>query len=259
MICSRCGKRIPYGKSCCPFCGYTVIRKNNQFHSYDQGSVNSSGRVTDMNSMNNASTDIQWQDSPYYMNNYPKKKSSFKKWLAISLSAILIVAVIAVVLVRKGFLSGADTDPASQTEEEEEAGFSKVTSSEDDLSEVVVISDPVLKKAIQDALNIGDREILKADALSLTDLVYSGSNNQKITDITGLSAFKNLTELDLNSNQISDIGVIYSMLKLKKLDLSNNQISDSRILSDLPSLTELELGGNQISDISALSGLTNLT
>ena len=62
---------------------------------------------------------------------------------------------------------------------------------------VVEIPDPALKKIIQDALGIGNREITEADALSLTTLVYDDSEQQQLKDITGLSAFENLTVLNL--------------------------------------------------------------
>ena len=131
-------------------------------------------------------------------------------------------------------------------------------------TEIVEIPDPVLKKAIQDTLGIGDREITESDALLLTQLEYDGYDNEKkehkdqIKDLTGLEAFKNLTSLNLTSNQISDISVLSDMANLTELYLDDNRISDLSPLSGLTDLTKLWLGKNRIEDISALSGLTKL-
>ena len=115
--------------------------------------------------------------------------------------------------------------------------------SADKSSEIVEIPDPVLKKTIQDALEIGDREITKADALSLTGISYDcyGNTDQRIQDITGLSEFKNLTHLYLYNNQISDISALSGLTNLETLNLSYNQIDDISALSGLENLTELEL------------------
>ena len=51
------------------------------------------------------------------------------------------------------------------------------------LDAVVDIPDPVLKKAIQDELGIGDRDITGEDALSLTKLEYNGQEKEQIEDI----------------------------------------------------------------------------
>ena len=116
-------------------------------------------------------------------------------------------------------------------------------------SEIVVIPDPVLKERIQSELGIGDRDITEADALSLTSFSYDGKNGETaINDITGLSAFTNLTELDLSDNQISNISELSDLTKLTSLDLSNNPISDISALSGLTNLKILDLSKYGISD-----------
>ena len=213
------------------------------------------------------------QKSPQSEENKERPSAGKKSFIGFVPLLVLAMIVIAVVLGRRGFSSGPDTDITSHTDEKRGGSLSRVTASEDessevsevvdfpedDLSEVVEVPDPVLKKAIQDALKIGDREMTKADALSLSSLVYSGrDSDNKIMDITGLSEFKNLTELKLVCNQIDDISEIKGLPNLTELDLGNNQISDISALSDLTELQILSLYKNQISDISALSGLTDL-
>ena len=150
--------------------------------------------------------------------------------------------------------SSSSTSPVS-ADAEENGGDSE----KDDSAEMIEIPDPVLRKAIQEALGLGNREITKEDALLLKRLDYDGEDRDQIKDINGLSAFKNLTELNLSFNQISDISALSGLTNLKELYLAQNQISDISALSGLTNLMILYLRNNQVSDISALSGLTNLT
>ena len=150
--------------------------------------------------------------------------------------------------------SSSSASPVS-ADVEENGGDSE----KDDSAEMIEIPDPVLRKAIQEALGLGNREITKKDALLLKRLDYDGEDRNQIKNIDGLSAFKNLTELYLTRNQISDISALSGLTNLKILYLRNNQVSDISALSGLTNLTELYLFNNQVSDISALSGLTNLT
>ena len=173
---------------------------------------------------------------------------------------ILVVAGLAVLLGRDRFSPSVNTSTTTQAEDEKEDDSATVTVSAKDASEIIEIPDPVLKSAIQDALEIGDREITRADALSLNDLIYeSDVTNPQIKDITGLSEFKNLTYINLAGNQISDISDLADLTNLVELNLDNNQISDISDLSEMMNLKALYLYDNQISDISALSGLINLT
>ena len=79
-----------------------------------------------------------------------------------------------------------------------------------------------------------------------------------LSDISALSACRNLTYLDLSSNAISDISPLMDIPALETLILSNNQISNIYPLMGLSSIRILYLDGNRITDISALSGLSDL-
>ena len=222
--------------------------------------------LTETEVKNEAETEIKQQRTPPLqrpLQTEEKKegRSAVKKSLIGFVPLlILFILVMGILLSKRGCSSDADTDNATQTEEKKGGDLSRVTAPKDESSEVIEIPDPVLKNAIQDALEIMDQEITKADALLLTSLFYDGSNgNQIIEDISGLSEFVNLTELSLVNNQISDISELSGLTDLTYLDLGDNQISDISVLSGLTNLTYLRLSGNQISDISALSGLTALT
>ena len=91
---------------------------------------------------------------------------------------------------------------------------------------------------------------------NLTTLYLSGNS---ISDISALSGLTNLTTLYLSGNSINDIGALSGLTNLTYLYLYNNNISDISALSGLTNLTTLYLSGNSINDIGALSGLTNLT
>lgn len=126
---------------------------------------------------------------------------------------------------RERFSSDDNTSTAAQAEEKTGGDLAIVTSSGDDSADIVEIPDPALKKAIQKSLEIGDREITKADALLLTSFSYDYIGvNQSIKDITGLSEFKNLTELRLVDNQISDFSALSSLTNLEKLMLTDSEM-----------------------------------
>ena len=84
-------------------------------------------------------------------------------------------------------------------------------------------------------------------------------NLNQLNDISPLEALPNLTTLDLSFNQINDISPLEALSNLTTLYLSFNQINDISLLEALTNLTQLSLSGNQIRDISPLKALTNLT
>ena len=103
----------------------------------------------------------------------------------------------------------------------------------------------------------------KTNVESVTSINLGNSDDTndslKITDITGIENFINLTNLRLYYNNISDISVLSGLTNLTHLYLYNNNISDINALSGLTELTDLSLSNNNISEINTLSGLTNLT
>ena len=122
--------------------------------------------------------------------------------------------------------------------------------------------DANLRTAVRTALGLGPNDALTQQALqSLTSLRYLGpdlSDNQKITDLTGLEHALNLEHLDLYMHLISDLRPLERLTKLRSLWLAGNKISNIRPLTNLP-LEELDLGGNPIADFAPLAELTSLT
>ena len=122
--------------------------------------------------------------------------------------------------------------------------------------------DANLRTAVRTALGLGPNDALTQQALqSLTSLRYLGpdlSDNQKITDLTGLEHALNLEHLDLYMHLISDLRPLERLTKLRSLWLAGNKIANIRPLTNLP-LEELDLGGNPITDFAPLAELTSLT
>ena len=122
--------------------------------------------------------------------------------------------------------------------------------------------DANLRAAVRTALGLGPNDALTQQALqSLTSLRYLGpdlSDNQKITDLTGLEHALNLEHLDLYMHLISDIRPLEKLTKLRSVWLAGNKIANIRPFTNLP-LEELDLGGNPITDFAPLAELTSLT
>ena len=122
--------------------------------------------------------------------------------------------------------------------------------------------DANLRAAVRTALGLGPNDALTQQALqTLTSLRYLGpdlSDNQKITDLTGLEYALNLEHLDLYMHLISDLRPLEKLAKLRSLWLAGNKISNIRPLTRLP-LEGLDLGGNPITDFTPLAELTSLT
>ncbi len=109
-----------------------------------------------------------------------------------------------------------------------------------DIATIVNIPDANLKQAIRGTLHT------PTDDISVVEMgrLYRLNANYGITDLTGLEAAVNLTEIFLNCNQISDINAISGLTRLTNLSLENNQISDISALSGLSGLHWLNISHN---------------
>ena len=123
-------------------------------------------------------------------------------------------------------------------------------------AQVVNLSDPKLRQAVREALNlpsgtpITQQEMLQLTWLKATDI--------GITDLTGLEYAINLESLDLGGNQIGDISPLTELIQLTWLSLWHNRIQDITPLAKLAKLEFINLTGNSIEDITILTNLTQL-
>lgn len=130
-----------------------------------------------------------------------------------------------------------------------------------DAGNTVSFNDPALESALQEELGLEDQPVTVADAVNVFKLDLSGElkgEEDKIEDLTGLSAFSNLEEINLSSNLIANVEELEEMVNLTRLDLGSNRILDVAPLQNLTSLTYLDLMDNEIEDISMLHSLTQL-
>ena len=82
--------------------------------------------------------------------------------------------------------------------------------------------------------------------------------NTGISDISALSACKNLVTLNLSDNKISDLTPLMDLPKLQYLYVSGNMISDLRPLMGIAELKGLDASGNIVSSTVALGSVTSL-
>ena len=123
-------------------------------------------------------------------------------------------------------------------------------------SKTVNIPDSNLRKAIEQALDKARGATITVSDMQTLAALYATSQN--ITNLTGLEAAINLTELGLVDNNITDISPLAGLTKLKLLDLGENFISNISALTGLVSLSKLWIHNNSISDLSPLVANTGL-
>ena len=190
-----------------------------------------------------------YEKSP--MTEEPKGKNL---WIIIFIMAVSISAAVYMLLSAKGSV----TDHQSQNQEP-----SQNTEHNKDRSEstTVEFKDPALEKEICRAMGVSGRPVTKKEAakVKVLNLAHEGDEHGDISDLTGLSCFTKLEELDLSNNKITDVSELSEMKHLKKLHLEGNQISEVKPLASLNSLKLLDLEGNKISNIYVLKDLKGLT
>ena len=109
------------------------------------------------------------------------------------------------------------------------------------------------------SLDLSGRALTDISALSacrnLTSLNLSGN---AISDITPLMDIPALQDLILSYNSISDLRPLMGLTSIRTLDVSYNAVSSTVPLTGLVSLQDLNLAGNPVSNFTGLAGLTNL-
>ena len=91
-------------------------------------------------------------------------------------------------------------------------------------AQTVNIPDDKLRDAIWN--DLGYLPFGPIPASDMAKLKVLTARNRNITDLTGLEAATNLTQLNLDNNRISDISALENLTNLTSLSLSGNSISD---------------------------------
>ena len=197
----------------------------------------------------------------------PDSRRPFPRWIPAALSGVLLLCLTLYWIIPKANSSdrsNTDPEPSAEAAAEEPAAAGSVTASDEE----IYIPDPVLKKAIQDELGIGDREILASDAERLERLQHIVEDDEeKISDLTGISAFQNLNTIVLYNDQITDLTPhitdltpLAGLTQMTYLHLNDNyKITDLTPLAGMTQMTELNLYHNKITDLTPLAGLNQLT
>ena len=114
-------------------------------------------------------------------------------------------------------------------------------------------------------LSIREIELSQAQLEELAEAlpycaIHSETAVAEVRELTigGLTFREDVTELDLSGRQLSDLSAISACRQLKRLDLSGNAISDLTPLMDLPYLEKLSVADNQVADLRPLMAMKSL-
>ena len=101
-------------------------------------------------------------------------------------------------------------------------------------------------------------EITLGGSTFRADVTALDLSNRSLTDISALSACRQLKRLDLTGNLISDLTPLVELPGLEELVVKDNMISDLRPLMSMRSLRLLNAEGNGITSTTALGMLASL-
>ncbi|NTS78782.1 trypsin-like serine protease [Catenovulum sp. SM1970] len=123
------------------------------------------------------------------------------------------------------------------------------------------INDATDTPTLISSINFSDFNLARCVERQSKNLKYAeqitslNCSNWEISNLTGLSAFINLTYLNLTANEITDIAELSALNQLSVLDIANNQVLTLDINPNWPKLTSLFLSGNILEQVP-VSGIT---
>jgi Leucine-rich repeat (LRR) protein len=82
--------------------------------------------------------------------------------------------------------------------------------------------------------------------------------NNEIKSISALEGLTQLTRLGLYKNQVQDLTPLHGMKNLRKLEVQENPIRDFSVLANLPSLVDLDISCDQLAAFAPLEELPQL-
>ena len=244
MFCKNCGKEIGDDALFCPHCGAKTGTGSAEAPVQGQAEEVSGG--------------MDERTSRYQED---KKKKNMMILIPIAaLMLCLAIGLVAYVLLRDTGNEGAgnpnaaketaaaESEPAgeeaAQSDNGEEVSGEEAAEAE---VEYVAFNDEALEYAIRRETGIYDRGITTDEAAGIKELNLSGNLENEygnITDLSGLSAFTGLKELDLSFNSVSDISELGALENLTALNLEKNRVEDITVLQNLTALRKLDLFTN---------------
>ena len=146
--------------------------------------------------------------------------------------------------------------------------------------EEVTFHDPIMEKAIREAIHAGETRKLYtnelwqitefttpdgvttyADLSALPELTKLTISNQKIDSLSHLSGLTKLAALDLTGSRFptEEMAVLAALPSLSSLNMTDCGLSTIDALEGADSITHLDLSHNSLRKLDVLSGMTNLT
>ncbi len=101
-------------------------------------------------------------------------------------------------------------------------------------------------------------EITLGGSTFKADVTFLDLSHRSLSDISALSACRDLKRLDLTGNLISDLSPLMELPGLEELIVKDNMISDLRPLMSMKSLKLLNVEGNGVASTTALGMLSSL-
>lgn len=109
-------------------------------------------------------------------------------------------------------------------------------------------------------MNISESELERLSS-ALPNCAINGAETtaqNQLVALAGMTFEADITELDLSGRGISDISALSACKNLTYVNLSNNAITDISPLMDIPTLQTVNIAGNYVTDLRPLMGLTGL-
>ena len=109
-------------------------------------------------------------------------------------------------------------------------------------------------------ISISEEQLQALSSALPSCAIHSDTDQEDAADITlgGVTFKSDVKELNLSSRGITDISALSACRELERLDLTGNKISDITPLMDIPGLKELVIKDNQVTDLRPLMALNTL-
>ncbi len=165
-----------------------------------------------------------------------------------------VMLAVVLILILSGCKKNSEQNNSSENVTEKSKNTETSTTREPE-SKYVVFKDSVFEGQIRLILGKPNGQIEKSECLTITKMDLEDS---KISDISGIENFKNLTSLNLDNNNISSIEALSELTNLTFLTIGKNPIKSISSLKDLKNLEILTLSQTLVTDISVAATLPKL-
>lgn len=144
---------------------------------------------------------------------------------------------------------------------------------EEHIYDSICFNDYYLTQRVVSELNRQEREVVSyvpyiinmeyPEISKVTELVLTGSENEKVVDIKGLESFIKLKILNLSTNNISsdnsisNIDLLKNLPAMTNINLSDNNLKTADVITNYKNITNINLANNEIENLEAFSEWKN--